>query len=472
MTTIRPPAVAGTFYPGGAAVLTRNIAEMLAHPEGATLPRAPKALIVPHAGYVYSGPIAASAYAQLEPLRDQISRVVLLGPAHFVPIRGLALPEADRFRTPLGEIPLDVESMQALDASPLVIRSAAAHEDEHSLEVQLPFLQRVLGNFLLLPLVVGEASAADVADVLELAWGGDETLIVISSDLSHYLTDARARAADAKTVADILALHPLGSRQACGATPINGLLLAAQRHGLRAVALDVRNSSQTAGDPDRVVGYASFAFLPADADDRKAGDAAAAVAHAPPVAAVAESTTNEQGAILLRVARAAIGEALGLETEPVPQASWLSAPGATFVTLTKKGALCGCIGSIEARRSLGEDVQENAVAAAFQDSRFRPLKPAEFDSVRVEVSLLSPLEPLAVADEAEALAALRPGEDGVVFEYGRHRSVYLPQVWEQLPKPAEFLFHLKEKAGLPGSFWAPGVRLSRFTVSKWHEPAS
>lgn len=470
MTAIRPPAVAGTFYQARPAALKQAVADMLAHPKGAALAQAPKALIVPHAGHIYSGPVAASAYAQLQPLRDRYRCVVLLGPAHYVPVRGLALPEANRFRTPLGEVALDLGAMRRLDASPHVTRSAVAHEPEHSLEVQLPFLQQVLGEFLLVPLVVGDASASEVANVLDMVWGGDETLIVISSDLSHYLPDRAARSADAKTVANILALRPLGSQQACGATPINGLLLAAQRHGLRPVVLDVRNSSQTAGDPDRVVGYASFAFVPTAADDRQAGDASTTVQHAPPVAADAAPTADEKGVILLRLARAAIGEALGIDTEPVQETNWLSAPGATFVTLTKKGALCGCIGSIEARRSLGEDVQENAVAAAFQDSRFRPLKPAEFDSVRVEVSLLSPLEPMEFTDEAQALSALRPHLDGVVFEYGRHRSVYLPQVWEQLPKPAEFLFHLKEKAGLPGSFWAPGVRLARFTVTKWQEP--
>ncbi len=452
MTTIRPSAVAGTFYPRGATVLAHDVEDMLAHPEGAPLARAPKALIVPHAGYIYSGPIAASAYAQLVPLRGRVTRIVLLGPAHYVPIRGLALPDADRFRTPLGEVTLDAEMMQRLATLPMVSRSAAAHADEHSLEVQLPFLQRVLGEFALVPLVVGEAAAADVAEVIEAAWGGDETLIVISSDLSHYLPDDRARAADEKTVSDIVALRPLGHRQACGATPVNGLLLAAQRHALRAVALDARNSSQTAGDPDRVVGYAAIAFVTDDA----AADAA------PP---------DDRGATLLQLARSAIGDAFGFETDPVERAPWLLQPGATFVTLTKKGALCGCIGSIEARRPLYDDVRENAVAAAFQDSRFRPLKPTEFELMHVEVSLLSPTEPITFTDEAGALAALRPHVDGVVFEYGRHRSVYLPQVWEQLPTPSEFLFHLKEKAGLPGKFWAPGVRLSRFTVAKWEEPA-
>ena len=448
-TTIRPPAVAGTFYPARPAVLNQALTEMLARPEGGTLAHAPKALIVTHAGDVYSGPIAASAYARLYSLRDRIRRVVLLGPAHYVVMRGLALPDADRFATPLGDVPLDIEGMQQLDGSPLVSRSGAAHEQEHSLEVQLPFLQQVLGDFALLPLVVGEASAVEVADVLELVWGGDETLIVISSDLSHYLSDVRARAVDRETVAQILALNAhIGHRQACGATPINGLLLAAQRHGLRAVALDVRNSSQTAGDPERVVGYAAFAFLTTDA----------------------QLQPEDKGAILLNVARSAIGAALGREMPTLTEPSWLSEPGATFVTLTRKGKLCGCIGSIQARRSLGEDVRENAVAAAFQDSRFRPLKPREFDDVRIEVSLLSPLAPMDVGDEVEALAVMRPNVDGIVFEYGRYRSVFLPQVWEQLPKPAVFLAHLKEKAGLPGNFWAPGVQLSRFTVSKWQEP--
>ncbi|MHB8838637.1 MAG: AmmeMemoRadiSam system protein B [Gemmatimonadaceae bacterium] len=476
MPTIRPPAVAGTFYPARPAALTHDIAEMLAHPAGAPLPRPPKALIVPHAGYLYSGPVAASAYAQLGTLRRRVRRVVVLGPAHHVPLRGLALPEADVFRTPLGEVALDAEGMRQLDALPLVMRSAAAHEDEHSLEVQLPFLQQVLDEFTLLPLVVGEAAAAEVAEVLEMVWGGDETLIVVSSDLSHYLPDARARRADAETVADILALnHHLGHRQACGASPINGLLLAAQRHGLRAIALDVRNSSQTAGDADRVVGYAAFALVADDDPTRRgAGDPTQRPDVVSPATDAPEPSAEAKGMTLLLLARAAIAEALGHDVPAIggEAAPWLSRPGATFVTLTRKGRLCGCIGSIEARRPLREDVQENAVAAAFQDSRFRPLRESELDEVRVEVSLLSPLEPLRFASETDALAALRPHVDGVVFEYGRHRSVYLPQVWEQLPKPAEFLANLKEKAGLPGSFWAPGVTLSRFTVAKWREPAA
>jgi len=251
------------FYPDSPIVLKQTLADLLARPRAARLAHSPKALIVPHAGYIYSGPVAASAYAQLADLRGRIRRVVLLGPTHRVYVRGLALPEAERFATPLGEVPLDREGMQRLAGLPQVTTSAAAHQMEHSLEVQLPFLQQVLGDFQLLPLAVGEATAAEVAEVLEQVWGGDETLIVVSSDLSHFLPDEEARKVDGRTVDAILALDShLSHEQACGATPVNGLLLAAKRHGLRAVKLDVCNSSDTAGDPDRVVGYAAFAFEP------------------------------------------------------------------------------------------------------------------------------------------------------------------------------------------------------------------
>ena len=449
MPTIRPAAVAGMFYPDNPIVLKQTLVGLLANAKVVELSRSPKALIVPHAGYIYSGAVAASAYARLGELRGRIRRVVLLGPTHRVYVRGLALPEADRFATPLGEVQLDREGMQLLSALPQVSQSAAAHQMEHSLEVQLPFLQQVLGDFQLLPLAVGEATAAEVAEVLEKVWGGDETLIVISSDLSHFLPDALARKMDGETVNTILALNPhLNHEQACGATPVNGLLLAARKHGLHPVVLDVRNSSQTVGDPDRVVGYAAFAFQAEASPDQPDAD---------------------KGATLLKLARSEIAAKLGHEADAPIQASWLAEPGASFVTLTRQGELRGCIGTLEAHRPLGLDVRENAVAAAFHDPRFMPLTLAEFEEIRVEVSLLSPSEPLIVVNEEDALISLRPGIDGVVFEYGHYRSTFLPQVWEQLPDPAEFLAHLKRKAGLAADFWADQVRLSRYTVTKWKE---
>ena len=259
--TTRPAAVAGLFYPGTAAALARDVRDLLAGGQAPALPAPPKALIVPHAGYIYSGPIAASAYALLTPLRAVVRRVVLLGPVHRVPVRGLALPGVEAFETPLGTVAVDTDLVARLAALPQVTTSRAAHAQEHSLEVQLPFLQQALDQFTLLPLAVGDATAEEVAQVLDLLWGGDETLIVISSDLSHYLPYEQARRIDAATCAAIGRLDDqLNHEQACGGTPINGLLRAARRHQLRAHLLDLRNSGDTAGDRGRVVGYAAFAF--------------------------------------------------------------------------------------------------------------------------------------------------------------------------------------------------------------------
>jgi len=258
MHTIRPPAVAGMFYPADAGELQAAVNDFLSHADAEGAP--PKALIAPHAGYVYSGPIAASAYARLRPLRHQITRVVLLGPAHRVAFRGLAASSATAFRTPLGNIPLDTALLTKLRELPQVRVLDDAHALEHSLEVQLPFLQTVLDAFTLVPLVVGEASYADVAEVLETVWGGPETLIVISSDLSHYHDYATARRMDTATSRAIEALQPerIDYEHACGRTPVGGLLTAARAHGLHAEMVDLRNSGDTAGPRDQVVGYGAY----------------------------------------------------------------------------------------------------------------------------------------------------------------------------------------------------------------------
>ena len=254
----RPPAVAGTFYQGDPERLAGEIALMLAEsrPGLHPAPIRPKALIVPHAGHIYSGPIAARAYALLVPLHAAISRVVMLGPAHRVAVRGLALPDALAFASPLGPIPLDQDAMRRAQALPQVCVRSTAHAMEHSLEVQLPFLQEVLDDFTLAPLVVGDASAQEVAEVIELLWGGPETLIVISSDLSHYLPYAEAQHKDRATVDRILRLAPLDEfEQACGALPINGMIEVARRRGLRPSLLDLRNAGDTTSDRSRLVGY-------------------------------------------------------------------------------------------------------------------------------------------------------------------------------------------------------------------------
>ena len=263
MHSIRPSAVSGAFYPGKSDVLLSSVRTMLSAAKVAPSEAlsVPKAVVVPHAGYIYSGSTAALAYAHLTASRSIIRRVVLLGPAHRVAVRGLALSGVDAFATPLGEIALDLQAIKAISHLPQVVVSSAAHAQEHSLEVQLPFLQVVLDDFKLVPLVVGDATPAEVAQVLEALWGGPETLLVISSDLSHYLPYRAAQAIDQGTVERILNLDgSLTHNQACGATPVNGLLLAASKHHLQAQLLGLCNSGDTAGDMNRVVGYASIAF--------------------------------------------------------------------------------------------------------------------------------------------------------------------------------------------------------------------
>ena len=261
MARIRPAAVAGSFYPGEPAALAAEISTYLAAAAVAHDARPPKAIIAPHAGYMYSGPIAASIYARLAPLRGRVRRVVLAGPAHRVFVRGAAVPAAQAFATPLGTVELDADAIATLRTLPFVEQDDRAHALEHSLEVHLPFLQSTLGEFRLVPVVVGDAEPVEAAQLLDAVWGGDETLVVVSSDLSHYLPYDAARRRDRDTVGAILGLDPrLAGEEACGAAPINGLLRTARRRRLEAELVDLRNSGDTAGDRDRVVGYASLAF--------------------------------------------------------------------------------------------------------------------------------------------------------------------------------------------------------------------
>ncbi len=258
MSSIRQPAVAGLFYPGAADALRCTVAELLAGADDQAA-AAPKALIVPHAGYVYSGPTAARAYRLLAPLRDTIRRVVLLGPSHRVWLDGMALPSADFFATPLGRVPVDREAVARIAGMPGVQVSDVAHAQEHSLEVQLPFLQTVLDDFSLVPIAVGACPAGRVGAVVDALWDGPETLVVVSSDLSHFLSYDAARVADARTRDRIVAhATTLSDDEACGARAINGLMSAEAARGLAIETVDLRSSGDTAGDRDRVVGYGSF----------------------------------------------------------------------------------------------------------------------------------------------------------------------------------------------------------------------
>ena len=254
----RQPAVAGSFYPANPQQLQQMLRQYL-H-DAKTDAKAPKAIIAPHAGYIYSAPIAASAYARLKTAHHIIKRVVLIGPSHRVGFQGLAVSQADTFITPLGNIPVDTQAVQALAQLPFVNTIEQAHSHEHSLEVQLPFLQTVLDDFSIIPIVAGDATPEQVAQVLALLWGGDETLIVISSDLSHYHDYASAQQLDnaTSTAIENLQYEKLDYESACGRVPVSGLLKLARDNALTVKNIDLRNSGDTAGDKQRVVGYGAY----------------------------------------------------------------------------------------------------------------------------------------------------------------------------------------------------------------------
>src|SRR5436190_11311738 len=447
MASIRNAAVAGTFYPGDARGLISEVDDLLGGVEPAPRLGFPKALVVPHAGYIYSGPVAAHAYDELAAARGLVKRVVLLGPVHRVPVRGLAIPTDTAFATPLGQVPIDTAALALVRDLPQVVASDRAHLQEHALEVQLPFLQRQLGEFALAPFAVGDASVAQVAEVIERLWGGPETLIAISTDLSHYHPYARAREIDGATLARIAAFATdIDHEEACGATPLNGFLDLARRRSLTVKLLSACNSGDTAGGKGQVVGYSSFALYEPSND----------------------ASPADAGRTLLALARSAIECKLfgSAETVDVP---WLRQAGATFITLTKQGQLRGCIGSLQASRPLGADVAENAIAAALRDPRFPPMTAAEWPEVRVEVSLLSAPKPMRFADEADLLDQLRPGEDGVIVEADGRRATYLPQVWESIPDKRMFMRELARKAGLGDDVRLGRCKVYRYRVTKWTE---
>lgn len=547
---IRPPAVAGSFYPADRTTLKQLITHQLDYSREVlqqlepTLPAGvPKAVIVPHAGYVYSGTAAALAYALLERGRGSVTRAVIVGPTHRVAVRGVACSTAAAFETPLGTVPVDIAAeRKALGLSvneplrsgtharpgasaPAMIVNGPTHAQEHAVEVQIPFLQTVLGpDLTIVPLNAGDATPQEAGDVLRALWGGPETVIVISSDLSHYHPHEVARALDDQTIADIAALHlPIHPRRACGAYPINGLLdvLKGRKDmklfelgcstsgddGVVALAGQPRPAMRDADEP--VVGYVSFAAweskpeadAPAGADD------------------LGESGTAH-GDVLLKLARAAIRERLHIEHPTAADSTasilaanpWLNESGACFVTLTEGGRLRGCIGSLAAHRSLGKDIAAHAVDAATRDPRFNPVTAAEYPLLNVEISVLGEPEPITVnscdADSrdtgsktatlaslqsgpqtdavkrdgsnverpvrsrTELEEVLRPGKDGLILADRRGCSAtFLPQVWDELPNPHDFVAHLLAKAGIrPYYDWNDGeIDCQRYEVTAYAE---
>lgn len=463
MANIRPAAIAGQFYQGDAHALAADIERMMAG-AGASPSPAPKAIIAPHAGHVYSGACAAKAYARLMPDADVIKRIVLLGPCHRVAVRGLAATTADYWETPLGRVAIDREALEALSDLPQVIAHDEAHRQEHSLEVHLPFLQHCLGDrFKLVPLAVGSASNEEVAAVLERLWGGRETRIVISTDLSHFLDYDTARELDGRTATAIERLDwkSIGREQACGRVPMSGLLTLAERRGMSIDRVGLVNSGDTAGSKDRVVGYGAW-VLRENGSDHAAAEHASESVSPDPAIPFGPLMLDLVGRTLEHAAKTGTPPNVNVDSFPEP----LRDVRGTFVTLEKAGQLRGCIGTLEPHRPLIADVVANAYRAGFKDPRFPPITAEEIEALTWSISILTPKQAMRFRDEPDLLSQLRPGEDGLIIQDGNRRATFLPQVWEQLPKPSAFLARLKQKAGLAPNHWSDSFQAWRYGVTK------
>jgi AmmeMemoRadiSam system protein B/AmmeMemoRadiSam system protein A len=471
---VRPPAVAGMFYEADPQVLRAQVDAMLAAagPRRAT---PMTGVIVPHAGHIYSGPVASSAYRLLP---ESVQRVLLIGPSHFVPLRSMAASGAAAWQTPLGEVPLDEHEIIRLaeEFPTTVIIDELAHTREHCLEVQLPFLQRVLReDWSLVPFVVGHAAAADVAEVLGEALRHSGTLLVVSTDLSHYLPYNAAAVKDRRTAGAVVKrdVGGIDDDDACGAYALRGALHYAREHHRAVRQLDLRSSGDTAGPRDRVVGYGAF-LIEAPAPGVPQQHRATAQAQESPNGSGPQEI-DDRAERIVSLARHTIEEALRTGRQSIPSPLTLDPdlrePGAAFVTLrsTATGELMGCVGSLEAHRPLGVDVAAHALDAAFHDQRFAPLSQDRTSEMRVEVSVLSPLVEFPVADYEDLVARVPMGK-GVYICAGGYRATYLPSVWDELPGRASFIASLWRKAGLVPGSWPDGISVYTYDVVEFGEP--
>ncbi|MDR0330712.1 MAG: AmmeMemoRadiSam system protein B [Chitinispirillales bacterium] len=434
---IRKPAVDGRFYPSSPIELKNDIGKYLASAKPDEPLPPVNIIIAPHAGYVFSAPVAAYAYARVS---RGAKTAILIGPSHYERFDGVHVTDAKYYETPLGKVEVNQKIVGKLSKHPLCLRAQGAEDKEHCLEVQLPFLQMLLGKFTIVPLLTGNVSAKAVAEML-LPLVDDATLLVASSDLSHYQPQREAREIDDATISTVLSGRAEGFMEGCGETAMRIVMDIAAKKGLSAELLDARTSYETApehGDPHRVVGYAAIAFAKRSAKDSGADD-----------------FSQEEKEYMLKLARSTVESALRGEDAPLPKPplTKLIQPYGCFVTLNKFGHLRGCIGNIEPVKPLYKSVADNAVNAAFHDPRFPKLKAGELADVTVEVSVLTRPAPLEAKSPEDLLSKLIPHEHGVILKFGSRQSTFLPQVWEQLPDKVMFLEHLSMKAGMGKDDW-------------------
>jgi MEMO1 family protein len=451
---IHPAQVAGMFYPAAPETLTALIADVRkrARGDGGV---APKVVVAPHAGIAYSGSVAATAFGPWARCVEPPRRVVIVGPAHRVAFRGVAIHPAARWSTPLGEAGVAPIAHGELAQARGVFVDARPFAGEHSLEMHLVMLQAMLpAPFEIVPLLVGDADPHWVAGALRLVWGGPETGIAVSSDLSHFLDRASAESIDADTAAliETLDAQSLEGRRACGFLPIKGALEIAAEKDLRVSRLHLATSADVGADASRVVGYGAFAFEYA---------ASARIAEA-----AREHLLSACMTALGAAAKSGGKHASTHKHGPPALSPWR----ATFITLTEGGQLRGCIGSTAPRRPLIDDAISNAVQAGFADPRFKPLDEAELAGLRLEISVLSHPRPIPAGNEVELVEALEPDRDGLILSACNCGALFLPSVWRQVADARAFVRGLMAKAGLESNRWPDGLSAKRFRVESFGAP--
>jgi AmmeMemoRadiSam system protein B/AmmeMemoRadiSam system protein A len=453
--TIHPAQVAGMFYPAEPDALNALIADVRkrARPDGGV---SPKVVVAPHAGLVYSGSVAATAFGAWARRAEPPRRIVIVGPAHRVAFAGVAIHPASKWRTPLGEVPVAPIAHAELARTLGIAVDPRPFADEHSLEMHLIMLQAILpAPFEIVPILVGEADPHIVAETLRRVWGGPETVVAVSSDLSHFLDRKSAASIDSDTARRIETLDAaaLDGRRACGFLAVKAALQIAAERDMRATGLHLATSADAGADASRVVGYGAFALE---------------------YAASARLAETDRGRLLsacmtgLQVATQTGGEALDVRLDGLSPA--LSAWRATFVTLTENERLRGCIGSLEPRRPLIDDAVANTAKAGFADPRFPPLKESELTGLRLDVSILSHPRPISAASESELAEELEPDRDGLILTAGRRRALFLPSVWRHFPDARVFVRHLMAKAGFESNPWPRGLEARRFRVESFGAP--
>ena len=477
---LKHSAVAGSFYPADPEQLSKLCLDLLA--SNPCPGDKPNAIIVPHAGFIYSGRIAALAYNRLQPYLNDIKRIFIFGPAHREGFDYLAALDASLWRTPLGDVHLDRDYTKRLVDKGWLQYFDKAHQQEHSLEVQLPLLQSIgLQDIPIIPIVVGRAPAEKSAALMQLLLEDEHNLLVISSDLSHFQPSLQAEQTDRNTIAKITALDSdISPRQACGCYPLNALLQVAEKMQRRVEALGYCHSGDSNGNKDSVVGYSAFALTARYSPPRKSLCSKSVDEFIPKQS---KQYTATQKIEMLTIARQAIQQAFSNNNRApksqLQQADYLQPERSCFVSLKAPGKknpnqmqLRGCIGNLKPRGSLFQSIRRNANLAAFEDHRFSPLQADELDSVVIEISILSPAKAINVKGQAELLTLLKPGVDGLILSCKTQQATFLPSVWQQLPDPQQFVAQLKIKAGLKADFWSKDMRCFIYQSINFSEQSS